>query len=96
MKIVWLKPANQDLLDAIAWLNARNPTAAKRITQHIYEQIKQLQQYPQSGRHGRVADTRELVIQHTRYIIVYRLNAATQTIEILALMHAAQHWPDTF
>lgn len=96
MKIVWLRQANQDLLNAFEWLNKRNPAEANRAVQAIYSQISQLQNYPQLGRTGKIANTRELVIQKTRYVVAYRLNFSQNTIEILALVHESQQWPDEF
>ena len=45
------------------------------------------------GRPGRVADTRELVLPGTSYVIAYRLREA---VEILSVMHGAREWPDKF
>jgi toxin ParE1/3/4 len=43
------------------------------------------------GRSGRVADTRELVISRTPFIVVYRVTPTR--IEILRVLHGAQAWP---
>ena len=96
MRIVWLDRADRDMFNAVEWLNDRNPAAAKRITQLIYLQLKQLQQYPQLGRVGQLEGTRELVIHQTRYIAAYRIDFSQNIIEILALMHESMQWPDEF
>ena len=96
MRIVWLDQADQDMFNAVEWLKERNPAAAKRITQLIYLQLKQLQQYPQLGRIGKIKDTRELVVHQTRYIAAYRVDFSKNTIEILALIHESQQWPTEF
>jgi len=44
---------------------------------------------PYLYRSGRVAGTREAVV-HPNYILVYRV---TETIEILAVLHARQRYP---
>jgi toxin ParE1/3/4 len=46
------------------------------------------------GKRGRIADTRELVIAATPYIIVYRIEG--EQVQIVAVIHSAQRWPDTF
>ncbi len=96
MRIVWLDQADQDMFNAVEWLKERNPAAAKRIAGLIYLQLKQLQQYPQLGRVGKIGDTRELVVHQTRYITAYRVDFSKNTIEILALIHESQQWPIEF
>ncbi len=43
------------------------------------------------GRRGRDPETRELVITDTPYIVGYRV---TNRVEVLAVIHGAQDWPD--
>jgi toxin ParE1/3/4 len=45
------------------------------------------------GRQGRVGGTRELVVQGTPYIVVYRVH---DDVEILAVVHGARKWPESF
>jgi toxin ParE1/3/4 len=96
MRIVWLDQADQDMFNTVEWLKERNPIAAKRITQLIYLQLKQLRQYPQLGRIGKIEGTRELVIHQTRYIAAYSVDLSKNIIEILALIHESQQWPAEF
>lgn len=96
MKVVWLKRARLDLSDALDWIKTRNPTAAQKIAQLIHLQTSQLAAYPQLGRVGQIGNTRELVIQQTRYIAAYRIDIKNNNIEILALMHHSKCWPDQF
>jgi toxin ParE1/3/4 len=44
------------------------------------------------GRKGRVPGTRELII--TPYIVAYRTRGTA--LEVVAIIHAARHWPDYF
>ena len=50
-----------------------------------------LQRFPRSGRPGRVAGTRELVIIRTPYIAVYRI--IDDTIHVLRARHSSRQWP---
>ena len=46
----------------------------------------------QSGRPGRVAGTRELVVTGTPYVAAYQVTR--ETVRILRVLHGAQQWPD--
>lgn len=96
MNVVWLAQADRDLFNAFEWLNEKNPQAAQRAVSLIYAQIEQLQKFPQLGRIGKITNTRELVIHQTRYIAAYRLDINNKTIEILAIVHESQLWPESF
>ena len=96
MKVIWLKRARNDLNEAIQWLNQRNSVAARKTARLINLQVSQLGAYPQLGRVGLVDGSRELVIQHTRYIAAYQINIQNNSIEVLALMHESMQWPEEF
>jgi plasmid stabilization system protein ParE len=54
---------------------------------------RRLVDFPASGRVGRIAGTRELVINGTPYIAAY---AVTETaVRVLRVLHGAQEWPET-
>jgi addiction module RelE/StbE family toxin len=94
MIIVWLDEAAADLEREMDYLMARNPQAALRIARTIRAQVSQLADYPEFGRVGRVAGTRELIIVDTPYIIAYYLKGLE--IRMLAVIHAKRKWPETF
>jgi toxin ParE1/3/4 len=48
--------------------------------------------FPNSGRPGRVAGTRELVVPGAPYILPYRIDG--DAVRILRVIHAARLWPD--
>lgn len=60
--------------------------------ERIETAISRLADWPESGRPGRVPLTRELAIPGLPFIVAYRVTPAS--IEILAILHAAQRWPD--
>lgn len=94
MRIEWLGEALVDFDEAVAYLHERNPSAAHHLAKSIHLAVQGLLRNPEIGRSGRVTDTRELVVGHTRYIVPYRL--AGRNIEILAVLHDAREWPATF
>ena len=94
MKVRWSAPALRDL-EAIGDYIARdNPATANRVVLRILDQTEMLTAHPEIGRPGRIAETRELVITDTPYIVPYRLRSAE--IEVLAVFHGARKWPEGF
>jgi plasmid stabilization system protein ParE len=74
----------EDIRERIA---AGNPTAARRVSGgDAFGSISA------PGRPGRVADTRELVIPRTPYVVPYRVKG--DVVQIITILHAAQRWPD--
>ncbi len=94
MKIVWSLLAISDREAIFDYIEADSPRAAARIDDQIEAQVDQLATLPESGRPGRVAGTRELVLQQTPYLAAYQIRGDTLTM--LRILHGAQQWPDKF
>ncbi len=92
MRLVWTERALAEIDAIFAYVAAENPGAAERLTSLIEAKVNLLIDHPAIGRPGRIDGTREFVITGTRYIIPYRVR--TGRVEILAVFHAAQDWPD--
>ena len=73
---------------------ADNPAAAARMVERIRTAVERLAASPAIGRPGRVADTRELIISGTPYIVPYRIKG--DIVQIITVLHSAQRWPDQF
>lgn len=95
MKIVWLPQAQANRMDLIAYIAQENPRAALDQLDESEQQIDRLIDYPEMGRVGRRRGTRELVLNRTPFVLVYRVQLKLQSIEILRLLHGAQKWPST-
>ena len=93
MKVRWTAPALRDLEYVGDHIAKDNSSAASRIVTSIFDQTDVLAEFPHLGRTGRVPDTRELVISKTPYIVPYRVRE--NEVEILAVFHGAQKWPET-
>jgi toxin ParE1/3/4 len=93
LKLFWLARALINLNDAIAYIAQENVQVALDQLDKIESQVDKLSEYPMMGRTGRKVGTRELVINQTQFIIVYRINEKVNGIEILRLLHGAQQWP---
>lgn len=71
--------------------NRFGPKTTATTLSSIKTAIDHLADHPRRGRPGRIADTRELVIPGLPFIVAYRITKTT--IDILAILHAAQRWP---
>jgi addiction module RelE/StbE family toxin len=93
--IKWTQQATQQLDQAHDYITlSNNKEVAARITMQIVTGVQQLAAFPMSGKAGRVAGTRELVISNTPFVAAYVIDKAD--IVILAIYHGAQHWPESF
>lgn len=94
MTLRWTRRDLRDMRHLHDYIAEDNLAAARRMVSRIREAASRLRRSPQMGKPGRVEDTRELVIARTPYIIVYRVEA--EQVQIVAVIHGAQRWPDTF
>ena len=91
MEIFWTRAARQEIVAACDYIARRNPRAAEMVEEHILEAVARLADFPNMGRIGRVAGTRELVITRLPYIVIY--SVGTRRITVLHVRHTAQAWP---
>lgn len=91
MRVVFAARAEPDLMDIAVQIAREDPAAATALVDQIIDRLEgQLSDHPHSGRPGRVATTRELVV-HPSYIAVYRVEA--DRVVILHIRHTARIWP---
>lgn len=94
VRLVWTRLSIEDLDSAREYIAAHNPSAAAKTIDRIEAATSALRVFPNLGRWGRVEGTRELVVSGTPFVIPYRV--VEERVEILALIHAARRWPDSF
>jgi len=94
MRVLWLARAVRHLIQIKSHIASDNPIAAEAVGLRLVEASERLADFPTSGRLGRVTGTRELVVRHTPYIIVYRTKG--EAVEITAVLHGARRWPESF
>ena len=92
MQIDWTVVALRDLRAARSYIATKNPGAAGRQFDLIFDAIDGLAQFPESGRPGRLSGKLELVIGMTPYIVAYFVKA--QRIQILRILHGRRLWPE--
>jgi len=94
MRLRWTRLAVKDLNHAHDYISQNKPGGARSLIDKIKSGINSLRSHPEIGRKGRVEGTRELVIPGTPFIVAYRI--ARKRVEILAVIHSARRWPETF
>ncbi|THB69230.1 MAG: type II toxin-antitoxin system RelE/ParE family toxin [Desulfovibrio sp.] len=87
----WTLPAKKDLQSQLEYIESENPDVARRVAVQIRTATESLDTYPNLGRDGMVAGTRELVIPKLPFICVYRVREGR--VEILRLLHERMQWP---
>jgi toxin ParE1/3/4 len=92
MKVIWSRRAISHLRKLRGYIEQDNPKAANQVAKRILESVERLEKFPNAGRPGRIAGTRELVIPRTPYLIPYRIRR--QTVEIIAVFYGRQRWRD--
>ena len=92
MKLEWSAFSFADRDSIFDYIEADSPRAAIAVDDAIAKAARQLIDFPQSGRIGRVAGTRELVVSALPYIVAYAIQG--DVVRILRVLHSAQQWPD--
>jgi len=94
MKVVWSRRARHDIDEIADYIWQDDPVAARRVVLRVVDAIQQLSGFPEMGRRGRVAGTRELVLAGLPYVVAYRRYRGD--VVVLRVIHAARDWPTTF
>lgn len=95
MQLKWTDLAGNDLDNIETHTSKENSRlVAIEVVMRIIDRVYLiLPDHPRAGRQGRLKNTRELVIDDVPFIIIYRENINTNTVEILRVLHDAQQWP---
>jgi toxin ParE1/3/4 len=94
MKIVWSRRAIRHLVAIRGYIAEEDPGAAGRTARRILQAVELAANQPHIGRPGRVMGTRELVVAGTPYVMPYRVRE--ERLEIIAVFHGRQEWPERF
>jgi len=94
VKLRWTLPAVDHLREIFEYMAADNPGAAVRTVERIRNAIRQTARMPNAGRLGRVGGTREVVVPGTAYLVAYRV--LDDAFHVLAVLHGARKWPESF
>jgi toxin ParE1/3/4 len=84
MKLRWLRSGSEFLSRDFAFMASGNPGSGKHVRRLIRDSARHLCEFPEAGRIGLVAGTREVVVAGLPYFVVYRITYGV--VEILLVM----------
>jgi len=90
MKVVLDASAVGDLEGILDWIAQDSPRVADAVVSRILASIERLGGFPEMGRIGRDAGTREWVVPGLPYIAVYELRPEDDALVVIAVFHGAQ------
>lgn len=91
LPIVWSANAEDDIAEIILFVGERNPLAAEKLWNLLYDSVLPLSEHPYLYRKSeRVPGTRE-VVAHPNYVVVYQVTA--NAIDVLRVLHSRQQYP---
>jgi toxin ParE1/3/4 len=92
VRLVFARPARDDLVDIVRHIAAENPNAALAVRDEILATALRLRRFPRSGRLGRQEGTRELTVPGTPYLLVDTIS--DDRVNIAAVLHGARDIPN--
>jgi toxin ParE1/3/4 len=87
-RLRWSLAAAGDLEAVANYLRLNHPPLAVDTIQKLYIAVQSLKKFPFSGRAGRKAGTRELVLAPLPYLLVYSVDETA--IHILRFLHTSR------
>lgn len=90
MKVIWSPQSIEDRKQIYAFISEFDSEAAEAMDTLFEAQAQRLSVYPELGRVGREAGTRELVV-HKHYVLVYVQHS--NVIGIVTLLHTSRQYP---
>ena len=90
MKLVWTSEAMNDRFAIFDFVAGDDPGAALALDDFFIEKAGTLLEYPETGRVGRVAGTREYVV-HRSYVLIYEVTDGV--VYIPGILNSARKWP---
>lgn len=90
MKVIIREAAYDDLDRIFIWIAKDRPRSAHSVIDRILESADRLGRFPHLGHVGRGAGTFEWVVPGLPYIVVYRVNADDNVVDIVTVVHGAQ------
>ncbi len=92
MKLIYAPSAEADLDEIFDYIAIENQRAAEEVILRIEQTLVLVSNFPEMGRPGIVAETREFSIPNLSYRIVYRLE--DDAVRVLNVIHTSRQWPE--
>jgi toxin ParE1/3/4 len=92
LKVGWSPHALADREAIFNFTVTDSPRRAVVWDERISASVRRLRHFPGLGRSGRLDGTRELVIESTPFILIYRFE--NEAVTILRVLHGSRRWPD--
>ena len=90
LDLIWEPEAADRLAEIVEYIAQRNPSAADRIDKSFHDKLETACKFPEIGRPGRVAGTREIIV-HPSYLAIYQVTETA--IDVIRVLHARQRYP---
>jgi len=90
VNLIWSPQSIEDRKQIHVFISEHDQRAADELDDLFKKQAVLLLSFPEMGRPGRVAASRELVV-HKRYILVYACTG--DTVAILTVLHTSRLYP---
>ena len=90
MNLIWSPQSIEDRKQIYAFIAEHDPKAADELDELFGKQASHLLTFPEIGKPGRVANTRELVV-HKHYVLVYACTG--NIVTILTVLHTSRQYP---
>jgi len=90
MKLRFTPRALENITHIADYLYLRNPSAAQRVRNDIYDSLRNLILFPRAGRLQQTEGVRKFVTRRFAYLIYYTVDSAAAEIVVLGVKHPAQ------
>lgn len=88
--------AIDDLADIWSYIAADNAPAADKLVAGLLESFDRTAEFPHLGRAADEVREGLRLLPRGNYLLVYQVQAATRTIELVRVLHGARDWPRLF
>ena len=90
MKVIIREAVYDDLERIHSWIARDRPRTAGSVIGRILESAERLGELPYIGHVGRTRGTYEWVVTGLPYILVYKIDADNNEVQIIAVFHGAR------
>ena len=90
MKLRFTPRALENIAAIADYIDAQNPSAARRVRAAIYDSLQNLILFPKVGRRQKTHGVRKIVTRKYSYLIYYTVDEGTEEIIILNVKHPAR------